>query len=652
MGGALESRRRQGLRIHSHPGGGGGGGVHCQVIQSPQKSHLPRVVAGGQAERCGLVGQDKVMAINRRAPTNVEEAVHIIKEAGDHLVLVIGRRESREGRNADNKRGEASNRPQTARGRSRERNNSSGSTRTISKSPSRQLLQQAMAGARSQKQRSSSSPRSQQIHISPKTQQPCEEDMQQQRSKRQVEAEDLQQQNRTSIERGEAGNRVEEEQSQLFSPSAAQLQELLQFAVESAAANDKTKPEGKSILQTDKTKSVLQTDTQLSGSVPEMRGCSNEEKAGRRSCPSPMVTTVLIEETKEMKSSSRTVSTENLSSKQTPGSPATHRASSKETKTSTKETTTLTKSTTKSTENLSTLGSLGSPKFLRADFQAKCPEVRAAVRAGSSRQENDGLTKNFGSTRSMQSVGKCNCGPFYENKVACLRDSISELGKKSEKQGQENEKLLNENNDIKGAFSFAAKQLEEQEERIHKLQKEVSSLSEELNCEKVKEKATEEKQISYVQKLEEDITSIKGRLEAEVKRRESAEENYKKSASELEVKSTQMRQQSEREALRKADYEERLEKALRELRAEYDLKMRESREELARVYKARLKEMQAKAREQKEDKVSQMVLSDTILILIWQKIREQREEKEELARRVASLEMASLEVQMMMTIIL
>ena len=43
---------------------------------------------------------------------------------------------------------------------------------------------------------------------------------------------------------------------------------------------------------------------------------------------------------------------------------------------------------------------------------------------------------------------------------------------------------------------------------------------------------------------------------------------------------------------------------------------------------------------------------DTILILIWQKIREQREEKEELARRVASLEMASLEVQMMMTIVL
>ena len=426
----------------------------------------------------------------------------------------------------------------------------------------------------------------------------------------------MQQQNRTSIERGEAGNRVEEEQSQLFSPSAAQLQELLQFAVESAAANDKTKPEGKSILQTDKTKSVLQTDTQLSGSVPEMRGCSNEEKAGRRSCPSPMVTTVLIEETKEMKSSSRTVSTENLSSKQTPGSPATHRASSKETKTSTKETTTLTKSTTKSTENLSTLGSLGSPKFLRADFQAKCPEVRAAVRAGSSRQENDGLTKNFGSTRSMQSVGKCNCGPFYENKVACLRDSISELGKKNEKQGQENEKLLKENKDIKGAFSFATKQLEEKEERIHKLQKEVSSLSEELNCEKVKEKATEGKQISYIQKLEEDIASTKGRLEAEEKRRESAEENYKKSSAELEVKSTQMRQQSEREALRKTDCEERLEKALKELRTEYEVKMRESREELARVYKARLKEMQAKAREQKEDKVSQMVLSDTKIILI------------------------------------
>ena len=33
------------------------------------------------------------------------------------------------------------------------------------------------------------------------------------------------------------------------------------------------------------------------------------------------------------------------------------------------------------------------------------------------------------------------------------------------------------------------------------------------------------------------------------------------------------------------------------------VKMRESREELARVYKVRLKEMQVKAREQKEDKV-------------------------------------------------
>merc|ERR1719222_1738341 len=54
--------------------------------------------------------------------------------------------------------------------------------------------------------------------------------------------------------------------------------------------------------------------------------------------------------------------------------------------------------------------------------------------------------------------------------------------------------------------------------------------------------------------------------------------------------------------------------------------MKESREELARVYKVRLKEIQVKA---KEDK----------------KLREQREEKEELARRVASLEMASLEVK-------
>ena len=596
LGGPLESRGRQGLRVHSDPGGGGGGGgVHSQVISS-HTSHLPRVVAGGEAEKCGLVGQDKVMAINRRAPTSVEEAVHIIKEAGDTLVLVIGRRESREGRKTDKQKGESSNRAQTSRGRSRDRNSTGSTTRALSKSPSRQLLQQAMAGARSQKQRSSSSPRSQQTNISPQTTQTQMQQhrIEQQENRGRAEAEELQQEEKgTSIGRGEAGK---EEQSQLFSPSAAQLQELLQFAVESAAANDKTKqPEGKS---------VLQTDTQLSGSAPARGSNSNEEKAERRSCPSPMLTTVLIEETKETRSSSRTVSTENLSSKQTPGSPASRRATSKETKTSSKETTTL--KTTKSTENLTTLGSLGSPRFLRADFQAsKCPEVKAPSSRQGEVAANDGLVKkSFGSTRSIQSVGKCNCAPFYENKVACLRDSISELGKKNDKQGEENEKLLKENKDIKGAFSFAAKQLEEQEERIHKLQKEVSSLSEELNCEKVKQQSTEERQISNIQKLEEDIASMKRRLEAEVRQRECAEENHKKSEAELEVKSTQMRQQSEREALRKADYEERLEKALRELRTEYEVKMRESREELARVYKARLKEMQVKAREQKEDKVN------------------------------------------------
>ena len=44
-------------------------------ILTSHKPYLSRVVSGGQAERCGLVGMDKVMAINRRAPTTVEEAV-------------------------------------------------------------------------------------------------------------------------------------------------------------------------------------------------------------------------------------------------------------------------------------------------------------------------------------------------------------------------------------------------------------------------------------------------------------------------------------------------------------------------------------------------------------------------------------------------
>merc|ERR550532_3711674 len=146
---------------------------------------------------------DKVMAINRRAPTTVEEAVGIIKEAGDNLVLVIGRRETREGRSADKQKGESANRPQTARGRSRDRNTTGSTTRALSKSPSRQLLQQAMAGARSQKQRSSSSPRSQQTNISPQTQMQ-QHRIEQQENRGRAEAEELQLEEKvTSNGRGE-----------------------------------------------------------------------------------------------------------------------------------------------------------------------------------------------------------------------------------------------------------------------------------------------------------------------------------------------------------------------------------------------------------------------------------------------------------------
>merc|ERR1712186_26313 len=128
---------------------------------------------------------------------------------------------TREGRSADKQKGESANRPQTARGRSRDRNTSSvGNTRAISESPSRQLLQQAMNGARTQKQRSSSSPRSQPPNISPKTQQHREGDMQQRGYKEPADVDDLKQPNKTSIGSGSAGKRSEE-QSQLFSPSAA-----------------------------------------------------------------------------------------------------------------------------------------------------------------------------------------------------------------------------------------------------------------------------------------------------------------------------------------------------------------------------------------------------------------------------------------------
>ena len=84
-GGMGGSRKAWEVRL-SRGGGKGFGftliqGVEEEGVFIARYSHisqtlqLSRVVSGGQAERCGLVGMDKVMAINRRAPTTVEEAV-------------------------------------------------------------------------------------------------------------------------------------------------------------------------------------------------------------------------------------------------------------------------------------------------------------------------------------------------------------------------------------------------------------------------------------------------------------------------------------------------------------------------------------------------------------------------------------------------
>jgi len=52
---------------------------------------VAKCVAGGQAERCGLQEDDKIISINNQTPRNVEDAVEIIKNGGKVLVVAIVR---------------------------------------------------------------------------------------------------------------------------------------------------------------------------------------------------------------------------------------------------------------------------------------------------------------------------------------------------------------------------------------------------------------------------------------------------------------------------------------------------------------------------------------------------------------------------------
>ena len=54
---------------------------------------VARVVPGGQAARYGVRENDKILTINAKTPKNVDDAVGVIKQAGNQIKLVVLREE-------------------------------------------------------------------------------------------------------------------------------------------------------------------------------------------------------------------------------------------------------------------------------------------------------------------------------------------------------------------------------------------------------------------------------------------------------------------------------------------------------------------------------------------------------------------------------
>lgn len=54
---------------------------------------VARVVPGGQAARYGVRENDKILTINSKTPRNVDDAVGVIKQAGNQIKLVVLREE-------------------------------------------------------------------------------------------------------------------------------------------------------------------------------------------------------------------------------------------------------------------------------------------------------------------------------------------------------------------------------------------------------------------------------------------------------------------------------------------------------------------------------------------------------------------------------
>lgn len=542
---------------------------------------VARVVPGGQAARYGVREDDKILTINGKTPRNVDDAVGVIKQAGNQIKLVVLRAEDVPGnpditieeqeRQSVGSGGEIDSRwMRDSLGGQQAPISRSGSARSFNTSYGRPPASPSPRPPRAQfgqPAQSASLPGHAQGGHNQSFQQQ-EFLRQQQEYKRQQEFQRQQ----------ELQRQQEQQQQALLAQQAAQQAQQRQREYQ---AQQQAQQQAHSVKDT--VRDII-ANTDFSAIMDQTR----PKSSGAMYPPNSRV----IQETKR--------STENI--------------------TRIVETIPQSQGKYKSTQSLHELGldNYPNPEMPESSRLSRKEEKQSLQnlnnrlagyidRVRSLQQENYRLTKQVKVFESHQTTEVNNVKEMFNKQIDDLKSALDNMNKQYNQLKIGAEGLLQENEEIKNKMKKKDADAALANERMRNLEDEMRQMANQLSlldAEKSKLSSQLQDALPEVQVLRDKLADAKRALDDEQLKSADLENNCARLEEDLKFKLQLLEKELHDVKIRKTveieemdgklqeEYEDRLQKALEELREVYDSKMKQSREDFEKIYEDRVKELQ------------------------------------------------------------
>lgn len=263
--------------------------------------------------------------------------------------------------------------------------------------------------------------------------------------------------------------------------------------------------------------------------------------------------------------------------------------------------------------------------------------------------ENNKLTHQIRTVEEYQSREVNNVKDLYDKQIAELKEALDNMNKQYNQLKVGAEGLLQENEELKDKLAKKDRDLANSTNHVEALEEEIRNISNKMSkLEQERQKAQEElkdalpemdqlrKKLAELKRVLDDEQLKKADLENQCSR---LEEDLKFKLQVLEKELTEVKTRKEIEIHEmdgklQEEYEDRLQQALEELRGVYDKQMEQNREDFAKLYDDRMRDLQTQLTNERGSNASALT-----------ELKESRARIDALVRKISDLESNNLALQ-------